>query len=141
VSDATTRNLERRALSGRLEDLERYELTVARTRGDIMNAGRWAVRIVRAGDRYGRDYCLTHPTPPLSRYLGPDPTPLVEWHDTKYVGKFGGLGQFVSRYTLPTMLAHGPHGLCLHGGVAEWRVSPGDFARVRAWLGSEKGDA
>ncbi len=68
---------------------------------------------------------------------------LVEFYDGKYAdaGTFGPLGQFVSRYYISTLNKHPhPHGLCLDGGVAVWRIGP-DAMRVAMALinGAERG--
>lgn len=74
----------------------------------------WLVRIVRKGDRYGREDCLVH-----ERAL-----PLLEFYDGRYPDpSFMGRGQFVSRYYLDSLWRHPVgHGLYLQGDVQEWRV-------------------
>jgi hypothetical protein len=89
--------------------------------------GRWNVRLVNEGDRYGRDDCLTHDKS----------EPMVEFYDRRYVDKFGPRGQFVSRYYLSTLTddrGHLANGLCLDGGVPAWSVNAHDMAQVLAWL-------
>lgn len=88
---------------------------------------RFTVKIIRQGDRYGRNDCLTHDKE----------TPLVEFHDTRY-------NQFVSRYYLTTLLrqdqwtANQPSfavtGLVLDGGVPDWRIDAAGMKPVVAWL-------
>ena len=87
------------------------------------------MRIVRRGDQYGLDGCLTHDKD----------EPLVEFYDTRYeAGSWSGFGQFVSRYYVGTLLEHSDrHGLILHGGVAEWVVSATGMARVVQYLKAE----
>lgn len=72
-------------------------------------------RLVRQGDRYGLNDCLTHEKP----------EPMVEFYDATYENddRFDiGRGQFVSRYYVCTL--DGGHGaLNLDGGVAAWWVS------------------
>jgi len=88
----------------------------AATRLVVRNAnGReFLVRVVRMGDCYGLDDCLTHDKP----------EPLIEFYDLKYAGtKFGARGQFVSRYDASTIAKHVPGvGLDLHMGVDGWKV-------------------
>lgn len=87
----------------------------------------YLVRRVDAGDRYGHNFCLTHPQD--SRYKG---EPMIEFYlrETKYPDyDFVGsreeaetagaepLGWFVSRYYARNLLDLRPNGgLCLHGG-------------------------
>lgn len=87
-----------------------------------MKIDKFFVRIVRKGDRYGLDFCLTHN----------ENEPMVEFYDTRY--PHTEFGQFVSRYYLSTTLEGDNTGLCLYGGVPEWTVSAEDMAAVRAWL-------
>jgi hypothetical protein len=77
----------------------------------------FAMRLVRQGEAYGRNNCLTHD----------QAEPLVEFYDTRYRFESSPagtmLGQFTGgRYNLSTLLQHPGAGLCLHGGVAEWTV-------------------
>ena len=77
-------------------------------------AGRsFNVRIVRSGDKYGRDHCLTHAGEPM-----------VAFDDADSAGSsFGPLGQFVSRYYVSTLAERPKHtGLNLEGGVEVWTV-------------------
>lgn len=86
------------------------------------------VRIVEAGDAYGNNGCVTHE----------GDEPLVEFYDAKQdKGRFGPLGQFVSRYYCSTLLEHQyPQGLNLQGGVWEWSVSPAGMIAVAAHIRS-----
>lgn len=79
----------------------------------INNRGRsFGVRLVRTGDRYGRDDCLTH-----------DGETMVEFYDLSYPDKFGERGQFVSRYNLSDLAGRAyAYGLDLDGGVDVWTV-------------------
>lgn len=82
----------------------------------MLNVDHFNVRIVRTGDKYGREMCLTHEKD----------EPLVEFYDARY-------NQFVSRYYASTLLESGgyPGGLCLDGGHPdEWSVSAEGMARV-----------
>lgn len=87
-----------------------------------MTVDKFTVRLVRNGDKYGRDFCLTH-----DRY-----EPLVEFYDTHYMHT--EFGQFVNRYYASTLLERDTGGLCLDGGVPAWAVSAEDMATVRAWI-------
>jgi hypothetical protein len=90
------------------------------------------VRIVRPGDGYGLDHKLK------ADEL------LVEFYDTRHEGAIPGLGQFVSRYSPETLLAHSNAGLALDGGVPSWSVDYGTLKTVQQWvsgkLGQELGD-
>lgn len=87
--------------------------------------GNFNVRIVCAGQGYGRDDCLMH--------KGADP--LVEFYDARYTEGFGPRGQFVSRYYMSTMLTTEPGtALILDGGIPSWVVSAGDMDEVREHL-------
>ena len=92
----------------------------------MITVDKFNVRIVRMGDKYGRNYCLTH---------GED-KPLVEFYDSRY--PHTEYGQFVSRYYVCTLLetseGHGNRGLCLDGGVPSWTVSAEDMDTVREYL-------
>lgn len=81
----------------------------------------FCVRLVKKGQPYGMDWCLTHE----------EDRPLVEFYDMRFDHCI--LGQFVSRYYADTLL-EGERGLCLHGGVEAWTVNLPNMARVRNWL-------
>jgi len=83
------------------------------------------VRLVKQGEKYGLERCLTH-----------DKTdPLVEFYDARYVKGFEPLGQFVSRYYLSTLLErNNDYGLCLDGGVPNWYVDEEAMKQVYEWL-------
>ncbi len=83
----------------------------------------WAIRLVLAGEAYGKDNCLTHDKA----------EPLVEFYDTRHPET--DLGQFVSRYYLSTLLERAlTDGLCLQGGVPSWSVSGEAMHEVQRWL-------
>lgn len=72
------------------------------------------VRIVRTGDRYGRNDCLTN-----------EDQPMIEFYDASQdPEKFGPRGQFVSRYELDTVakVVHNGTGINLCGHVRQWFV-------------------
>ena len=87
-----------------------------------MKIDKFNVRIVRRGDGYGLNLCLTHN----------QAEPLVEFYDARY--PHTEFGQFVSRYYVSTILEGANRGLCLDGAEPEWSISAGDMAVVRAWL-------
>lgn len=81
---------------------------------------RFGVRVVRWGDRYGRDDCLTYGDRDYDR----EHDPMIEFYDLTYANQrgFGPRGQFVSRYFRSTLFDH-QGGLCLYGGEREdWSV-------------------
>ena len=93
----------------------------------MITVDKFNVRVVNKGDKYGRDFCLTHDSD----------KPLVEFYDVRY--PHTEFGQFVSRYYVSTILGddgYGPKnsGLNLHGGVPEWTVSEQDMETVRDFL-------
>lgn len=81
------------------------------------------VRIVNEGDKYGLNDQLTHDKK----------EPLVEFYDNRY--PHTQYGQFVSRYYLNTLLEHQENrGLCLDGGVRDWRIEAEPMDTVIDWL-------
>ena len=94
----------------------------------MITVDKFNVRVVNKGDKYGRDFCLTHD----------EDKPLVEFYDSRY--PHTEFGQFVSRYYVSTLLGEDRYGraeggLCLDGGNAnEWTVKEGDMNIVRSYL-------
>lgn len=88
----------------------------------MITVDKFNVRILRKGDKYGRDECLTHN----------EDRPLVEFYDTRY--PHTQYGQFVSRYYVSTLLESDTGGLCLDGGVPSWTVGAQDMDTVRKYL-------
>ena len=93
----------------------------------MITVDKFNVRVVNKGDKYGRDFCLTHD----------EDKPLVEFYDSRY--PHTEFGQFVSRYYVSTILGDDGYGsknsgLCLHGGEPEWTVKESDMNVVRAYL-------
>ena len=91
----------------------------------VKKIGRFNVRIVLKGDKYGLEDCLTHK----------EKKPLVEFYDTKHMGKgFSRYGQFVSRYYAQTLIDDFDkvtrNGLALVGYEPAWSVSPEDMVKV-----------
>jgi hypothetical protein len=94
----------------------------------MITVSKFNVRVVNKGDKYGRDFCLTHE----------GDKQLVEFYDARY--PHTEFGQFVSSYYKETLLGEDGYGdaeggLCLDGGFAnEWTVSEEDMNTVRAFL-------
>jgi hypothetical protein len=83
------------------------------------------IRIIRKGDAYGLNDCLTHE----------DADPMVEFYDPRHSNtKNNPIGQFVSRYYLKTLLDGedrlSTHGLDLQGGVPDWKLSPSQMREI-----------
>lgn len=92
---------------------------------NIFTVLRWTVRIVFTGDKYGKDNCLTSDAS----------EPFVEFYDNhQNKAVFGELGQFVTRYSLSTLIESTRHGLCLDGGIPEWSVSADEFSLIQKQL-------
>jgi hypothetical protein len=83
----------------------------------------WNIRLVRNGDAYGLNDCLTNDSGRT----------LVEFYDNRH--PHTPLGQFVSRYYAETLLAR-PTGcsLTLDFEVPSWTVSGAEMAVLEAWL-------
>jgi hypothetical protein len=95
----------------------------------MITVSKFNVRVVNQGDKYGRDFCLTHN----------GDKPMVEFYDARY--PHTEFGQFVSRYYFETILGddgygHKSGGLSLDGGIPEWTVSAQDMDTVRTFLKS-----
>ena len=91
--------------------------------------GHFNVRILRKGEKYGLENCLTHK----------ERKPLVEFYDYRHRDdKEWKRGQFVSRYYAETILKHDLNfGLSLDGGVPEWTFSAESMRDILAWLRQE----
>ena len=103
------------------------------------NGRPWAATIVRNGDRYGLNDCLTN-----------EGGTLIEFYDRKYAGRksewgheFPAEGQFVSRYYATTLLLGNPRSaLCLYGGCADaWTIDGDSMFRVLSWVAEQLGGA
>jgi hypothetical protein len=81
----------------------------------------FAVRIVDPGEKYGRGFGLTNN----------EDDPLVEFYDTDY--DFDVYGQFVSRYSMSTLLSHRA-GLDLLGHEPKWKIDAGTMKHIIRWL-------
>lgn len=93
----------------------------------VMNKPGTAVVVARAvfeGDPYGREMAL--------KWDGK--VPCIEFYDGRYGGR-DALGQFISRYQAPELLAVSTFsGLCLDGGVPAWNLGENAFAAARTWI-------
>jgi hypothetical protein len=94
----------------------------------MITVSKFNVRVVNKGDKYGRDFVLTHK----------EDKPLVEFYDSRY--PHTEFGQFVSRYYVETILGNdrwgsGEGALILDGGNRDqWTVSEKDMDTVREFL-------
>ena len=90
----------------------------------------FTICIVRNGDNYGRNKCLTHD--------GDDA--LVEFYDATYAGHpgFDAEGQFASRYSAETLTENEDRltnlGLGLDGGVPEWDIDGDTMGEVMLFV-------
>ncbi len=93
------------------------------------------VRLVRVGERYGRDDCLTHGDAMYGRPAKPDALPLIEFYDARDTDKFGTRGQFVSRYCFGTVAtcARDNRGVHLHGSSPSWFLDADNIRDAFAW--------
>jgi hypothetical protein len=95
----------------------------------MITVDKYNVRIVRKGDKYGRDNCLTYDK---------EDQPMVEF----YIGNY-----FVSRYYVATILGtdgygSGEGGLILDGGdVNGTTVKSEDMDTVRSYLKEQTNEA
>jgi hypothetical protein len=87
------------------------------------------VRIVREGDRYGLDNCLTHKGESMVEFFD---------HDYAFDKDVQGrvLGQFVSRYYISTLKSH-RGGLNLYGSEPKWSVSALAMDQVMEYIAYE----
>lgn len=91
------------------------------------NGDEFTVRIVRQGDCYGLNMCLTHDKDEA----------LIEFYDAEYAHT--EYGQFVSRYYASTILTHDAVsdyacGLNLDGGIPKWSIDAEQIRVVVSWL-------
>lgn len=89
----------------------------------MQRIGIFNVRLVKQGDKYGRDDCLTHSKA----------NPMIEFYDARQdPAKFGDRGQFVSRYyveTLQSAVARGL-GVMLDTASQDWIVTADELAQA-----------
>ena len=95
--------------------------------------GKWIVRIVRQGDKYGATMSLTHD----------DPEPMIEFYDSTHPTFHVMGGQFVARYYINTLFPDTEKrswgdrgGLSLMGHEPAWTVDA-DTMRNIAWYINE----
>jgi len=104
----------------------------------------WMVRIVKKGQPYGLNYCLTHDKDEplvefysLGDYRLPDEKGTLKVDEQKKQelrDKFP-IGQFVSRYNLRTVLDHTPGvGLDLYGSEPRWTLYGDSFGKIINWI-------
>jgi hypothetical protein len=80
-------------------------------------------RIVEQGDKYGLNDSLVN--------MNADP--VIEFYDRRY--NHSENGQFVSRYSMITLLEHEKdNGLCLQGGVPDWNITADSMFAIVSWL-------
>lgn len=101
-------------------------------------------RVVRKGDNYGLDFCITYGEGKDAFDWNGKPKdeaaldPMVEFYDATLAGDnhWGPFGQFVSRYYVRTILDGDDYrGLCLDGGNADvWGIDGDAMFIVRQWL-------
>ena len=81
----------------------------------------WMARIVKQGDKYGSNKCITHDKP----------ASMVEFYDTSI------REQLVSRYYVGTFLGiDDGAGLVLDDGYPEWSLDKNSVDSVKDWLKS-----
>lgn len=86
--------------------------------------GRFNVRIVFPGEKYGRTDSLVND--------GADP--LVEFYDTKHKDDTDWKrGQFVSRYYAAALVGY-KHSLQLYDWIEDWRVPAQDMIKISEWI-------
>jgi hypothetical protein len=98
------------------------------------------VRIVRVGECYGRDDCLTHGGAMYGRPAQPDALPMIEFYDARQdEATFGPRGQFVSRYYLDTIAecVREGRGINLDGCSPSWFVDADNVRDAFAWAAVE----
>jgi hypothetical protein len=82
---------------------------------------RFNTKLIRAGDKYGLEDCLTH-----------DGDPMLEFYDPRY--QHTPIGQFVSRYYVKTLIEGDDTGLMLDGHHNDWQVDQKQMTESRDWL-------
>lgn len=91
----------------------------------MFKVGKYNIRVVFTGDKYGRNDCLVN-----------DNAPMVEFYDTRFDHpEWMGRGQLVSRYYLETIKCGDySNGLSLDGGIPEWTVSADEMRCIQRFL-------
>lgn len=98
---------------------------------------RFAVTVIRKGDRYGRDFGIVNDE--TDRIMGGKGETMVEFWDLSYPHgpvrpESEILGQFTGGRYFARTLREGLAGLSLDGGVSEWSIDAPTMAEVRGWL-------
>jgi hypothetical protein len=113
--------------------------TEPRTKMRVTNSSgnEFEVRVIRKGERYGRDDCLVNDEG--NKFFNPNDPILVEFWDAEQdSAHFPGGCQFVSRYGLKTLTersgAHAYAGLNLYGGEPKWSIDATTMSDVYEWL-------
>lgn len=87
--------------------------------------GKWRVVIVKKGDKYGLENCLTYN----------EDEPAVEFFDMSSNKEQFEHGYFVARYYISTLLLHERGmGLALYGSHAAWTVYAEIIDEIIDWL-------
>lgn len=94
------------------------EFTVTNPQGVVFN-----VRILRQGEKYGLNDCLTHR----------DADPVVEFYVANLKSQGWPRGQLASSYYVKDFLQIAG-GLCLFGDVREWDFSEVEVCEVKEYL-------
>jgi len=81
------------------------------------------IRIVKNGDKYGLNFCLTN-----------NGETMVEFYDSRF--KHTEYGQFVSRYYVKTLIDH-KGGLALYGSIPEWSITAEGMKQVTNYISEE----
>lgn len=88
----------------------------------------FVVRVVRKGDKYGKDWTLHHDSDELK----------VEFYDTRY--SHSSWGQFVCRYYVASVIGRNHDkvetgkGLMLDGSVPDWNIDGETMDKIRVWI-------
>jgi len=92
----------------------------------------FALRVVKEGERYGRNGCLQHE--------GPDD--LIEVYDMRFPLEtwMGFEGQFITRYYRTTFEEAGP-GLLMDISIPMWRLSPDTLEMLQGLIGGKPGSS
>ena len=88
-------------------------------------SSKWKVRLVKTGEKYGRDYCMIN-----------NKETLVEFIDMTVDKNSFPSGQYVSRYYLSSLLdgTNGVNGLCLDTSVSSWYICGECYREIVTWL-------
>lgn len=108
---------------GQQTEMSQADVEACLTFSDMNTFVPWTARIVRKGDTFGLNECLTHEAD----------EPMVEFYDADH--KHTRFGQFVARYNVRAILAQGNEvALDLHSSTPAWLLCGESMNTVRAWL-------